>query len=99
LARRASRLRSAAVAYQHRLVKDGQVVGTLGLGSQLSGILLGASFCVILGMWDDRRSLPPIVKLLAQIIAAYVAMMYGVRVAGWKFPAWTGSVPSPSRPV
>jgi UDP-GlcNAc:undecaprenyl-phosphate GlcNAc-1-phosphate transferase len=76
----------ALLAYQHRLVKDGQVVGTLGLGSQLSGILLGASFCVILGMWDDRRSLPPVVKLLAQIIAAYVAMMYGVRMAGLALP-------------
>ncbi|HMU74622.1 MAG TPA: MraY family glycosyltransferase [Elusimicrobiota bacterium] len=74
------------LAYQHRVVKDGQIVGTLGLGSQLTGILLGASFCVVLGMWDDRRSLPPIVKLLAQIIAAYVAMMYGVRMAGLALP-------------
>jgi len=74
------------LAYQHRLVKDGQVVGTLSLGSQLTGILLGATFCVGLGMWDDRRSLPAVVKLLAQIIAAYVAMMYGVRMAGLALP-------------
>lgn len=85
LALLAPRFRSL-LAYQHRVVKDGQIVGTLGLGSQLTGILLGASFCVILGMWDDRRSLPPVVKLLAQIIAAYVAMMYGVRMAGLALP-------------
>jgi hypothetical protein len=39
-------------------------------------------------MWDDRKSLPPVVKLLTQIIAAYIAMMYGVRMAGLAIPGF-----------
>jgi UDP-GlcNAc:undecaprenyl-phosphate GlcNAc-1-phosphate transferase len=61
-------------------------VGVLGLRAQFFGLLLGGLICAAIGMWDDRRSLSPAVKFLAQIIAAYVAMMYGVRVAGLALP-------------
>lgn len=74
------------LAFRHKIWEGGEVVGVLGLKAQLVGILFGATVCVVLGMWDDKKSLPPTVKLLAQIIAAYVAMMYGVRMAGLALP-------------
>lgn len=74
--------------YRFRILEKGQAVGVLSLKAQLTGVLMGSLVCVVLGMWDDRRSLPPVVKLLAQIIAAYVAMMYGVRMAGLAIPGF-----------
>jgi UDP-GlcNAc:undecaprenyl-phosphate GlcNAc-1-phosphate transferase len=74
------------LAYRHKLVEGGEIVGMVSLKDQFVGILIGAAVCVVLGMWDDRRPLPSVVKLLAQIIAAYVAMLYGVRMAGLAIP-------------
>ncbi|MBL8024390.1 MAG: undecaprenyl/decaprenyl-phosphate alpha-N-acetylglucosaminyl 1-phosphate transferase [Elusimicrobia bacterium] len=74
--------------YRFRIIEEGETVGILSLKAQLTGVLLGGLVCVVLGMWDDRRSLPPVVKLLAQIIAAYIAMMYGVRMAGLALPGF-----------
>ncbi len=74
------------LAFRHKIVENGEVVGVLGLRAQFFGLLLGGLICAGIGMWDDRRSLSPAVKFLAQIVAAYVAMMYGVRVAGLALP-------------
>jgi UDP-GlcNAc:undecaprenyl-phosphate/decaprenyl-phosphate GlcNAc-1-phosphate transferase len=74
--------------YRHRLLEGGEIVGILGLKQQFAGILAGATVALILGMWDDRKSVPALPKLLTQIIAAYVAMVYGVRVAGLALPGW-----------
>lgn len=74
------------LAFRHKFVENGEVVGVLGLRAQFFGLLLGGLMCAGIGMWDDRRSLSPAVKFLAQIVAAYVAMMYGVRVAGLALP-------------
>lgn len=74
------------LAFRYKIVENGEVVGVLGLRAQFFGLLLGGLICAGIGMWDDRRSLSPAVKFLAQIVAAYVAMMYGVRVAGLALP-------------
>jgi len=82
------------LSFKHRLVEAGEVVGILSIKSQLIGLLMGGTVCVLVGMWDDRKPLPSLVKLLAQVIAAYVAMMYGIRISGLALPHW-GVVPFP----
>ena len=48
--------------------------------TQLVGILVGATLISFLGIWDDRRALHPIPKLLAQAVAASLVVFSGVRV-------------------
>jgi UDP-GlcNAc:undecaprenyl-phosphate GlcNAc-1-phosphate transferase len=47
---------------------------------ELVSILVGASLMSFLGMWDDRRSLSPLLKLAAQFLAASILALTGVRV-------------------
>jgi UDP-GlcNAc:undecaprenyl-phosphate GlcNAc-1-phosphate transferase len=47
---------------------------------QLVGILLGATLVSGIGLWDDRRSLRAVTKLLAQLAAAGILIVSGVRV-------------------
>jgi UDP-GlcNAc:undecaprenyl-phosphate/decaprenyl-phosphate GlcNAc-1-phosphate transferase len=75
------------LSFKHRLMQGDEVVGTLSLQQQFAGILIGAAIVLVLGMLDDRKPVPALPKLLTQIIAAYVAMVYGVRVPGLAFPA------------
>jgi UDP-GlcNAc:undecaprenyl-phosphate GlcNAc-1-phosphate transferase len=74
------------LSFRHKLLAGGEVVGTLNLQQQFVGILFGATVVLVLGMLDDRKPVPALPKLLTQIIAAYVAMVYGVRIAGLAFP-------------
>ena len=74
------------LSFSHKIIEDGEIVGSLSLSRQLAGILTAGAGVWFLGALDDRRSLPPVVKLLAQIIAAYVAMEYGVRMGGVALP-------------
>ncbi len=48
--------------------------------AQLGGILVGASLVSLMGLWDDRFSLPPWIKLLGQLIAAILLILTGVRI-------------------
>lgn len=43
-------------------------------------ILVGASLVSFLGVWDDRRSLSPLFKLLGQILAASILILTGVYI-------------------
>lgn len=79
---------SKLLKFHYPVLETGQIVGMLSLKAQLTGVLIGAFVCVGVGMWDDRKPLPPVVKLLSQIIAAYIAMMYGVRMAGLAIPGF-----------
>jgi UDP-GlcNAc:undecaprenyl-phosphate GlcNAc-1-phosphate transferase len=54
---------------------------------QLTGIVLGASWISFWGLWDDRFGLPPIVKLLAQIVAGGILVAVGIHVS-LPVPAW-----------
>jgi UDP-GlcNAc:undecaprenyl-phosphate GlcNAc-1-phosphate transferase len=47
---------------------------------QIVGILVGASFVSFLGLWDDRRDLPPGVKLIGQIFAALLLLLTGIQL-------------------
>jgi UDP-GlcNAc:undecaprenyl-phosphate GlcNAc-1-phosphate transferase len=53
---------------------------------QLTGIIFGATLVFILGLIDDKKSVQALTKLLTQIIAAYIAMDYGVRISGLTMP-------------
>jgi len=72
--------------FRHKFLKDGMVTSILSLREQFVGILVGGAVVLVLGMVDDRRPLPAWPKLLTQIIAAYVAMLYGVRAPGVALP-------------
>lgn len=54
---------------------------------QVVGILLGASLCSVLGLWDDRRSIGPGVKLLGQLVGAVILVVSGVQVQVLPSPA------------
>lgn len=50
------------------------------LDSELVGILLGAVAIVLVGAVDDVVSLKPIVKLVLQIVAATIPVLFGLRI-------------------
>lgn len=47
---------------------------------QLVGIIVGATWSSFLGVWDDRRGLTPLAKLLGQIAGAVFLILIGVEV-------------------
>jgi UDP-GlcNAc:undecaprenyl-phosphate/decaprenyl-phosphate GlcNAc-1-phosphate transferase len=53
---------------------------------ELVSILVGATLVSFLGLWDDRRSLSPFLKLVGQVLAAAILVFTGVRVGtfGWE---------------
>ncbi len=55
-------------------------IGAVDAGSELYGILGGAGLLFAVGLVDDVRSLPPFVKLAAQIGAAAIALSAGLSV-------------------
>ena len=54
---------------------------------QLVGILVSATWVSIIGAWDDRKELRPIIKLGGQLVAAILLIMAGVQVSFLPF-AW-----------
>ena len=56
------------------------------LEKQLKGIIAGATVAMLTGAIDDKKNIRAATKLLAQIIASYVAMDYGVRIFGLNIP-------------
>jgi UDP-GlcNAc:undecaprenyl-phosphate GlcNAc-1-phosphate transferase len=48
--------------------------------SQLVTIMLGATIVSFLGIWDDYRTLKPLVKLAGQLLAGLVLIVSGVKV-------------------
>jgi UDP-GlcNAc:undecaprenyl-phosphate GlcNAc-1-phosphate transferase len=72
----------------HGFVLRKSVIFTLNLGEQFAGILFGALLLLIVGLFDDRKPVRAGMKLLFQIIAAYVAMTYGVRIYGLSIPGY-----------
>jgi UDP-GlcNAc:undecaprenyl-phosphate GlcNAc-1-phosphate transferase len=47
---------------------------------ELVGILVGASLVSFMGIWDDRRPMRPLIKLVGQIAAAGILVLSGVQV-------------------
>ncbi len=48
--------------------------------SQMIGILVGATWVSLLGVWDDRATLRPLIKFAGQILGALILVMTGVTV-------------------
>ncbi len=44
------------------------------------GIVIGASLLVVLGILDDRKPIPAIIKLVVQLIAAIIPVAMGLRI-------------------
>lgn len=83
--------------FKQAIIHKKEVLFTLRLSEQFAGILAGTLLLFILGLIDDRRPVKAGMKFLLQIIAAYIAMIYGVRIYGLSitgvefyahFPLW-----------
>ncbi|MFH1380170.1 MAG: MraY family glycosyltransferase [bacterium] len=72
--------------FRHKMTYNGEFINYLSIEKQLIGILIGGLVILALGMWDDRFNIGPLPKMLTQIIAAYIAMDYGVRISGINMP-------------
>jgi UDP-GlcNAc:undecaprenyl-phosphate GlcNAc-1-phosphate transferase len=53
---------------------------------QVAGIIIGATLISMLGLWDDRVSLPAGLKLLGQLLPVAVLVLGGVRIALFPWP-------------
>ena len=56
------------------------VVCSLPITRDLMGILLGGAWIVIVGILDDKYSLPAKVKLLGQILAACILVAFDIKI-------------------
>jgi UDP-GlcNAc:undecaprenyl-phosphate GlcNAc-1-phosphate transferase len=54
---------------------------------ELLSILIGASLMSFLGLWDDRRSLNPVLKLIGQVLAASLLVLTGVHIGTFPWEA------------
>jgi len=55
------------------------------LTKEIFGIILGTFFIVLLGIIDDIKSLKPIVKLVGQIIIAFIPICFDIVIKGANF--------------
>ena len=62
---------------------------------QFTGMIFGGTLVFILGLVDDKKSVLAPVKFCVQIIAAYIAMDYGVRISGLALPFFNGFINFP----
>lgn len=76
------------LGFSQGILRSGKVLFTLNLGEQFAGILFGVILLFIVGLVDDRKPMPAGMKFLFQIIGAYVAMTYGVRIYGLSVPGF-----------
>ena len=74
------------LSFSYRLKMPAGLIGIMSLKSQMAGILLATCLILYLGLLDDKRGVKASGKLLTEIIAAYIAMTYGVRIAGVSVP-------------
>ena len=55
--------------------------------NELLSILIGASLMSFLGVWDDRQSLSPLLKLVGQFLAASILVISGVYIGTFPWEA------------
>ncbi len=67
-------------------ISTGEYNETIYLSKQLLGILFSSLLIIIVGTIDDKSGMSAIVKFLLQVIIAYVAIDYGVRILGFSWP-------------
>ena len=56
------------------------VLASMHVSREIMGLLVGGTVILIVGIIDDLQPLPPKVKLLGQIIAAAVLVMFDIRI-------------------
>ena len=56
------------------------VLASMYVSREIMGILVGGTVILIVGIIDDLKPLPPRVKLLGQIVAATVLVMFDIRI-------------------
>jgi len=59
---------------------------------QAMGILTGSFMVLLLGLYDDLTNLPPSVKFLGQLLAAFVIYKAGVQIDIDSLPDWANTV-------
>ncbi|MFH0947617.1 MAG: MraY family glycosyltransferase [Elusimicrobiota bacterium] len=74
------------IAFRHKVFVNNELESILSIDKQLIGILIGGTIIFILGLFDDKKSVPPVVKFLVQIIVALSVISYGVNISGLKLP-------------
>ena len=74
------------LAFRHKVFVNNELEGILSIDKQLTGILIGGTVIFILGLFDDKKSVPPVVKFLIQIIVALSVISYGVNISGLNLP-------------
>lgn len=56
------------------------VLASVQISREIAGLLTGGTVILIVGVIDDLKQLPPKVKLLGQIIAAAVLILFDIRI-------------------
>ncbi|MCX7694615.1 MAG: undecaprenyl/decaprenyl-phosphate alpha-N-acetylglucosaminyl 1-phosphate transferase [Caloramator sp.] len=59
---------------------------TLKMNYRMFGLLFGATFIVFMGIIDDIKPLKPLTKLLVQIAAACILMLFDIRIKTLSLP-------------
>ncbi|MFQ3675786.1 MAG: MraY family glycosyltransferase, partial [Endomicrobiia bacterium] len=68
------------------ILEWGDVKETIVLSKQLLGIFFASVLVIIVGTIDDKKGINPLTKFLFQVIIAYCAMDFGVRILGFNIP-------------
>ncbi|OGS34395.1 MAG: hypothetical protein A2474_03610 [Elusimicrobia bacterium RIFOXYC2_FULL_34_12] len=74
------------LAFRHKVIVNDNLIDILSLENQFIGIIVGGTILFILGLLDDKKSIPPVPKFLIQIIAALTVINYGVNITGLNLP-------------
>ena len=56
------------------------VLSSMRVSHEILGLLLGGTVILAVGVIDDLKQLPPKVKLLGQIVAAFVLVLFDIRI-------------------
>jgi UDP-GlcNAc:undecaprenyl-phosphate GlcNAc-1-phosphate transferase len=57
---------------------------------EIAGVFLGSLVILLIGLWDDRFNLSPIIKFLGQSVAAFILLYIGLRVNLVQELGWFG---------
>lgn len=66
------------------------VYASMHITNEIRGLLLGGSLIVLLGVLDDRYQIPAKLKLLGQIAAASVLVLFDIRIEWLTYPGSEG---------
>ncbi len=65
------------------------LAGNIFRFSEFAAIVAGASLMAAVGFWDDRKAMPPRLKLLAEFVPAVLVFLWGVQIQlPWHLGDW-----------